>query len=95
MRMRAIALLISAASLMGQQPPPAPSPSAPPFFLNGASLIETIDILARTLKINYILDPAVKGGSVTINTYGDMKVSDLRPILETILRMNHLSMVQV
>jgi general secretion pathway protein D len=100
MRMRATALLVSGlllgpAAHSQQQPPPAANAQAPPFFLNGASLIETIDILARTLKINYILDPAVKGGSVTINTYGEMKVSDLRPILETILRMNHLSMVQV
>jgi general secretion pathway protein D len=47
------------------------------------------------LKISYILDAKVKGGSVTINTYGEMKVSDLRPILETILRMNGLAMVQV
>jgi general secretion pathway protein D len=54
-----------------------------------------IDILCKTLKISYILDAKVTGGSVTINTYGDMKVSDLRPILETILRMNGLAMVQV
>ena len=83
------------------QPPAAPPPTAaasaqaPPFFLNGASLIEVIDILARSLKLNYILDSKVKGGSVTINTFGDVKVSDLRPILETILRMNNLAMVQV
>jgi general secretion pathway protein D len=107
MKFTKLALLVPAAfaaALMAQPPaaPPAqPAPpaaataDAPPFFLNGASLIETIDILARTLKLNYILDPKVRGGTVTINTFGQVKVSDLRPILETILRMNNLAMVQV
>ena len=62
--------------------------------LNNASLIEVIDILARDLKINYILDPRVKG-AVTINTYGEMKPTDVRPMLETILRINGAAMVQV
>ena len=100
MKSRVLAFLISAALVVCQQipaqPPPAPqSAQAPPFFLSNASLLEVIDILCKTLKISYILDAKVKGGSVTINTYGDMKVSDLRPILETILRMNGLAMVQV
>jgi general secretion pathway protein D len=101
MNIRVPCLLLLAALALPAQPPPAPaaqppaSAQAPPFFLNNASLIEVIDILARTLKINYILDSRVKGGSVTINTYGEMKVSDLRPIFETILRMNNLAMVQV
>jgi general secretion pathway protein D len=105
MKLRVLAVLISGAlvvsSQLPAQPPPAPAPvpaaaqSAPPFFLTNASLLEVIDILCKTLKISYILDAKVKGGSVTINTYGDMKVSDLRPILETILRMNGLAMVQV
>jgi general secretion pathway protein D len=102
MKFRKLALVgpsvLAAAVLAFAQPPAAPPPGnaqAPPFFLNGASLIETIDILARTLKLNYILDPKIKSGSVTINTFGEVKVSDLRPILETILRMNNLAMVQV
>jgi general secretion pathway protein D len=102
MRLRPLSLLISGVLLIGQpalsQQPPAPNPQnaqAPPFFLTNASLLEVIDILCKTLKISYILDAKVKGGSVTINTYGDMKVSDLRPILETILRMNGYAMVQV
>ncbi len=100
MKFRVLALLISASLVVPQQipaqPPPAPqSAQAPPFFLTNASLLEVIDILCKTLKISYILDAKVKGGSVTINTYGEMKVSDLRPILETILRMNGLAMVQV
>jgi general secretion pathway protein D len=99
---RLLALAISGSLLAMQLPAQQTAPAAaaqnataPPFFLNNASLLEVIDILTKTLKISYILDAKVKGGSVTINTYGDMKVSDLRPILETILRMNGLAMVQV
>ncbi len=62
--------------------------------LTNASLTEVIDILARDLHINYILDPAVTG-KVTINTYGEMKALDVRNLLETILRMNGYTMVQV
>jgi general secretion pathway protein D len=76
--------------------PPPPSNVSVPAALNltGASLLEVIDLLARDLHINYILDPRVKG-SVTINTYGEIKAMDLRPLLETILRMNGFQMVQV
>src|SRR5215472_3997183 len=85
---------------------PAPAPqtqaAAPPanvtvpgsLNLTNASLLEVIDLLARDLHMNYILDPRVKG-SVTINTYGEIKATDLRPLLETILRMNGFQMVQV
>jgi len=58
-------------------PPSAPG-AAPPLFLENASLVEVVDILARALKINYIIDPRVKG-SVTINTYGEFKPVDVRP----------------
>jgi general secretion pathway protein D len=54
-----------------------------------------INLLAQDLHINYILDASVKGGTVTINTYGAVRDLDLRPLLETILRMNGLAMVQV
>ena len=74
--------------------PPAAPGSAPPLFLENASLVEVVDILARALKINYIIDPRVKG-SVTINTYGEFKPVDVRPLLETILRINGAAMVQV
>jgi general secretion pathway protein D len=87
--------------------PNAPAPQAQPaaappanvtvpgsLNLTNASLLEVIDLLARDLHLNYILDPRVKG-SVTINTYGEIKAADLRPLLETILRMNGFQMVQV
>jgi general secretion pathway protein D len=87
------------------QPPPAQTqPAQPPaapagnpvggFNLNNASLLEVIDTLARELKLNYVLDASVKGGSVTVNTFGTIRDVDLRPLLETILRMNNLAMVQ-
>jgi general secretion pathway protein D len=81
-------------------PQPAAAPAAPavnvPGSLNltNASLLEVIDLLARDLHLNYIMDPRVKG-SVTINTYGEIKAMDLRPLLETILRMNGFQMVEV
>src|SRR5262245_40818994 len=61
-----------------QQTQPATAPPVPAggalgglnFF--NASLTTVIDILAQKLKINYILDPRVKG-TVTINTYGEIK----------------------
>ncbi|HUS06338.1 MAG TPA: type II secretion system secretin GspD [Bryobacteraceae bacterium] len=62
--------------------------------LQNASLVEVIDLLARQLKINYILDPRVKGG-ITINTYGDTSKMDNRTLLDTILRINGAVMVQV
>src|SRR5277367_6243700 len=73
------------------------TPSGPPLMyggvnLNNASLTEVIDMLARRLKINYILDPRVKGG-VVLNTYGETKDIDTRSLLETILRINGFGMV--
>ena len=64
------------------------------FLVSGASLTEMIDILARRLKINYILDPRVKG-SVSVFTYGEVKPVDLMQLLQTILRVNGATMVQV
>jgi general secretion pathway protein D len=102
-------LALAAGSARSQQPPAAqpqpaqtqaaqaaPAPTVPGGLnLNNASLIEVINLLAQDLHINYILDSSVKGGTVTINTYGPVRDLDLRPLLETILRMNGLAMVQV
>src|SRR5438067_1369943 len=108
---RLLAFFLAAASAWAQQQPAAPAPAPPPaqqtqpaqpaptvpggLNLNNASLIEVINLLAQDLHINYILDSNIKGGSVTINTYGAVRDLDLRPLLETILRMNGLAMVQV
>src|SRR5438067_1571779 len=57
----------------------APTPQGALSFRNfyNASLVEVIEILAQRLKINYILDPRIKG-SVTINTYGEIRPVDIR-----------------
>ncbi len=51
--------------------------------------------MARRLKLNSLLDPRFKGGSVTIHTYGEMKSTELLPLLETVLRVNGAAMVKV
>src|SRR5687768_856842 len=76
------------------QPPKPAVPITGGLNLQNASLTEVIDILARMLKINYILDPRVKGG-VVINTYGETRQIDARALLDTILRINGAAMVQV
>ena len=73
-----------------QQPPPANMV----LNLPNASLREVIDMLARRLKINYIIDKRVNG-EVTMQTYGEIKGVDVRSLLETILRINGAAMVQV
>jgi general secretion pathway protein D len=79
-----------------QTQPAQPAPTVPGGLnLNNASLLEVINLLAQDLHINYILDANIKGGSVTINTYGAVRDLDLRPLLETILRMNGLAMIRV
>ena len=60
-----------------------------------AGMFDVIDVLARKLGINYIIDPAIDDGSVTINTYGQLRESDIFPLLQTILRMNGAVAVQV
>ena len=93
-----------------EPPKPATQPAAAPknapatdaprltdngaFIMPNASLTEMIDLLAKRLKINYIIDPAVKG-TVSIFTYGEVKPVDYMPLLETILRVNGCAMVKV
>jgi general secretion pathway protein D len=64
------------------------------FSMDNVSLTEMIRVLAQRLKINYILDPRIKG-AVTIHTYGEVKQIDYMPMLQTILRVNGAAIVQV
>jgi general secretion pathway protein D len=94
------------AAAVPAQGPPAQSPATPvqtapartatdrEFVMDDVSLTEMIDILAKRMKINYILDKRVNG-SVTIHTYGEVKPVDYMPLLMTILRVNQATMVQV
>lgn len=59
------------------------------------TLTELISILARQMKLNYILDPRVAKGSVNIHTYGEIKPIGMMPLLMTVLRINGATMVQV
>jgi general secretion pathway protein D len=79
-----------------QPAPPQPTAVAPPlapFSLQNADLVSVIEQLARLAKINYVLDPRVKG-SVTLNTYGENKNVNPREMLDAILHMNGFTMVQ-
>jgi general secretion pathway protein D len=83
-----------AAQPSGQQAQPAASArSGVGFRLDNADLLQFISLVAAQLKINYVVDPTVKG-SVTINTAGDLRTEDLLPILETVLRINGATAVQ-
>jgi general secretion pathway protein D len=81
------------AAAQPQSPQPADVPPLAPFSLQNADLVSVIDQLARLAKINYVLDPRVKG-SVTLNTYGENKNVNPREMLDAILHMNGFTMVQ-
>jgi len=98
------ALAADAAAQQAQQPPaPAEAkpalPSQPPagliagLSLQNVNLLEVVDFLARQLKINYVVEKGVSG-SVTLNTYGEIRDIDPRALLDTILRINGAAMVQ-
>jgi general secretion pathway protein D len=63
------------------------------FRLENADLLQFISLVAGELKLNYIVDPAVRG-AVTISTSGDLKHEDLLPILETVLKMNNATAIK-
>jgi len=79
---------------------PGPAPGAVTggpgvgFRLENADLQQFINLVAGELKLNYIIDPAVKG-AVNISTSGELKPSDLFPILETVLKMNGATALKV
>jgi general secretion pathway protein D len=58
-----------------------------------ADLLQVINIIGNELKLNYVVDPRVKG-TVTINTAGEFKRSDLLPLLETILQVNGAALIK-
>src|SRR5208337_3530070 len=58
-----------------------------------ADLLQFITLVAGELKLNYVLDPGVRG-AVTISTAGEFKTEDLLPILETVLKMNNATAIK-
>lgn len=80
------------------QGPAAPSPastkvSGASLVFNNADLIQVIRVITNLLKLNYILDPGVKG-VVNITTMGDISNSDLMQIMQTLLRINGATAIQ-
>ena len=59
----------------------------------GADLLQVVGIIAAELRMNYVVDPQVKG-SVIINTLGELRREDLFPLLQMILRINGATAVQ-
>ncbi|OFV97943.1 MAG: type II secretion system protein GspD [Acidobacteria bacterium RIFCSPLOWO2_12_FULL_54_10] len=73
---------------------PAAGEEAPiSLHLENADLLQVVGILAAELRINYLVDPEVTG-SVTINTSGQIRRSELFPLLQTILRLNGAGILQ-
>ena len=89
------------------QPEPASAPAAPGrepsqppaagqrvrFSCVGCELSEFVRTVAGELKLNYVLDPGVKGVA-NIHTYGEMRRSDLMSVLETVLQVNGAAIVK-
>jgi general secretion pathway protein D len=81
---------------------PPPAPAEPPasagsarvsLHLENANLTQVIGIIAAELKMNYMVDPNVRG-VVNVNTLGDLRQDDLLPLLQAILRTNGATAVQ-
>lgn len=69
------------------QQPAAPASAGIGFRLENADLLQFISLVAGQLRLNYVVDPAVKGVA-TISTAGELRTEDLLPILESVLKMN-------
>jgi hypothetical protein len=87
-------------------PTAPPTPSVPPvmptspragqpvvFNFDNADLYEVIRVMGEILKINYIVDPRVKG-VVNIHTSGQITAEDALPIFQSILRLNGATAVK-
>jgi general secretion pathway protein D len=84
------------ATTPAQTPTPIPPPRGLDFEIPNGSLTDFIEIVAKRVGFNYILDPAVGSrGSVSLFTYGETKPTDLMTLLQTILRVNGATMVKV
>lgn len=76
-------------------PAKAPEPARSRFVLNfdNADLYEVIRVMAQMMKINYIIDPRVKG-VVNIHTSGQISGEEILPIFQSILKLNGATAVQ-
>jgi len=78
------------------QAQPLPSPAARTITLNfdAADVPTVVRTLAQLLGINYILEPTVGPGRVTIHASGRFAKEELFPILETLLEVNNLTITR-
>jgi general secretion pathway protein D len=87
-------------------PPPAPTPQPPikpqevppkgsgfVFNFDNADLYEVIRVMAEIMKMNYLIDPKVKG-AVNIHTSGQISAEDVFPIFQSILKLNGATAVK-
>ena len=89
----------------GPEPAPATRPSPPAiatptragsgvvFNFDNADIYEVIRVMSEILKINYMIDPRVKG-VVNIHTSGQISSADVFPIFQSILRLNGATAVK-
>jgi len=63
------------------------------FNFDNADIYEVIRVMGEILKINYVIDPRVKG-SVNIHTSGQISSADVFPIFQSILRLNGATAVK-
>src|SRR5262245_13087299 len=59
----------------------------------GQDIRQVIQIIGDALKLNYVIDPTIKG-TVDIFTNETLRRSDLLPILESILKINNATMIR-
>ena len=88
---------LAAASIAVSQQPPAAQPPVPlgNLQLNGVSLAEVVDQLARQLQMNLLVEADLNAAApVTLNTYGDPGNLDARDLLALLLRVNGFGLQQ-
>ena len=79
----------SPAPAVPAQTPAAAGPKSSGFVFNfdNADLYEVIRVMAGIMKINFIIDPKVRG-TVNIHTAGQLTPGDVFPIFQSILKLN-------
>jgi len=63
------------------------------FNFDNADIYEVIRVMAEIMKINYLVDPRVKG-TVNIHTTGQLPGDEVFPIFQSILRLNGATAVK-
>lgn len=91
------------ASLLAAPPQTSPPPAVPPpmpqpagtvsFFFDDADIFEVAQtVFGDVLRVNYIIDPKVKG-RVNFRTIHPIPKEEVLPVMETILRLNGIGFV--